>query len=217
MLRDNCPDTGCGIKVYWREAFLRLPFFTSMHRYLPALFQTYGYEVAYQPVNDRPRTVGVSKYNNLGRALVGIYDLFGVTWIRRPHQGAADRRGSAGEGGRSRSLRAGCGRAATAPEEAAATRADEATSCRRAGRRGNGIGRMGIFAELAQWWSKVSALDLAWLTIGLGGQVLFSARWIIQWLASERMKRSIVPEMFWYCSLIGGCWCWPTASTSASR
>jgi len=83
VLKDNCPDTGCGIKVYWREAFLRLPFFTSMHRYLPALFITYGHEVAYEPVNDRARTVGVSKYSNIGRALIGIYDLFGVTWLRR--------------------------------------------------------------------------------------------------------------------------------------
>jgi dolichol-phosphate mannosyltransferase len=83
VLKDNCPDTGCGIKVYWREAFLRLPFFTSMHRYLPALFITYGHEVAYEPVNDRARTIGVSKYNNLGRALVGIYDLIGVSWLRK--------------------------------------------------------------------------------------------------------------------------------------
>jgi dolichol-phosphate mannosyltransferase len=83
VLQDNCPDTGCGIKVYWREAFLRLPFFTSMHRYLPALFLTYGHEVAYLPVNDRPRQAGRSKYNNLGRALIGLYDLFGVTWLRR--------------------------------------------------------------------------------------------------------------------------------------
>jgi len=83
VLKDQCPDTGCGIKVYWREAFVRLPFFTSMHRYLPALFLTYGYEVAYEPVNDRPRTVGSSKYNNLNRALVGLYDLVGVTWLRR--------------------------------------------------------------------------------------------------------------------------------------
>jgi dolichol-phosphate mannosyltransferase len=83
VLRDACPDTGCGIKVYWREAFLRLPFFTSMHRYLPALFQTYGHEVAYLAVNDRPRRAGVSKYNNLGRALIGLYDLVGVTWLRR--------------------------------------------------------------------------------------------------------------------------------------
>jgi dolichol-phosphate mannosyltransferase len=83
VLQDECPDSGCGIKVYWREAFLRLPFFTSMHRYLPALFRTYGHEVAYLPVNDRPRLAGVSKYNNLNRALVGIYDLVGVTWLRR--------------------------------------------------------------------------------------------------------------------------------------
>jgi dolichol-phosphate mannosyltransferase len=83
VLKDDCPDTGCGIKVYWREVFLRLPFFTSMHRYMPALFQTYGYEVAYVPVNDRPRRVGISKYNNFNRALVGLYDLVGVTWLRR--------------------------------------------------------------------------------------------------------------------------------------
>ena len=83
ILDDKCPDTGCGIKVYWREAFLRLPFFTSMHRYLPALFITYGHDVAYVPVNDRPRQAGVSKYNNIGRALIGIYDLVGVTWLRR--------------------------------------------------------------------------------------------------------------------------------------
>ncbi len=83
VLKDDCPDTGCGIKVYWREAFVRLPFFTSIHRYLPALFQTYGYAVAYEPVNDRPRIAGQSKYTNLGRALIGIYDLFGVAWLRR--------------------------------------------------------------------------------------------------------------------------------------
>ncbi len=83
VLKDDCPDTGCGIKVYWREVYLRLPFFTSMHRYLPALFQTYGHEVAYVSVNDRQRLAGVSKYNNLNRAVVGLYDLFGVTWLRR--------------------------------------------------------------------------------------------------------------------------------------
>lgn len=83
VLRDDCPDTGCGIKVYWREAFLRLPYFTSMHRYLPALFLSYGHEVAYVPVNDRPRLAGQSKYNNIGRALIGLYDLFGVSWLRR--------------------------------------------------------------------------------------------------------------------------------------
>lgn len=83
ILKDDCPDTGCGIKVFWREAFVKLPFFTSIHRYLPALFQTYGYKTVFLPVNSRERQAGVSKYNNLNRALVGIYDLFGVTWLRR--------------------------------------------------------------------------------------------------------------------------------------
>jgi dolichol-phosphate mannosyltransferase len=100
VLRDNCPDTGCGIKVYWREAFLLLPFFTSMHRYLPALFITYGHQVAYQPVNDRPRQAGVSKYNNLSRALVGLYDLVGVSWLRRRTRvpEIAERQGPASQG-----------------------------------------------------------------------------------------------------------------------
>lgn len=83
VLRDDCPDTGCGIKVYWRDVFLRLPFFTSMHRYLPFLFQTYGYRAAFGNVNDRDRMAGTSKYTNFGRAFVGMYDLIGVTWLAR--------------------------------------------------------------------------------------------------------------------------------------
>ncbi len=83
LLQDNCPDTGCGTKVYWREAFLRLPFFSGIHRYLPALFQSLGYQCEYVPVNDRPRESGVSKYNNFSRALTGLYDLFGVLWLRK--------------------------------------------------------------------------------------------------------------------------------------
>lgn len=83
VLADGCPDTGCGIKVYHRDAYLALPYFTSMHRYLPAFFITYGHEVAYEPVNDRPRLRGVSKYTNLGRALIGLYDLVGVSWLRK--------------------------------------------------------------------------------------------------------------------------------------
>ncbi|HXG77714.1 MAG TPA: glycosyltransferase family 2 protein [Methyloceanibacter sp.] len=83
VLADGCPDTGCGIKLYARDAFLELPFFTSMHRYLPALFLTYGHEIAYESVNDRPRLRGASKYTNLGRALIGLYDLVGVSWLRK--------------------------------------------------------------------------------------------------------------------------------------
>jgi dolichol-phosphate mannosyltransferase len=81
--KDNCPDSGCGIKVYWREAYLRLPFFSSMHRFMPTLFLAAGYRVAYEPVNDRPRLAGASKYTNFGRMLTGLYDLVGVVWLRK--------------------------------------------------------------------------------------------------------------------------------------
>ncbi len=63
--------------------FIRLPFFTSMHRYLPMLFRVYGFETAVRPVNDRPRMAGVSKYTNFGRLMIAIYDLIGVIWLRR--------------------------------------------------------------------------------------------------------------------------------------
>lgn len=81
LLRDATPDTGCGIKLFEREAFLDLPYFDHMHRYLPALMQRAGWQTVSVPVNHRHRTAGVSKYTNLGRALVGIKDLLGVAWL----------------------------------------------------------------------------------------------------------------------------------------
>ena len=46
--------------------------------------------------------------------------------------------------------------------------------------------------------------DHIWLAIGLLGQGIFSARFIVQWLISEREKRSVIPVAFWYLSLLGG-------------
>ena len=83
LLRDDTPDTGCGIKLFEREAFLDLPYFDHMHRYLPALMQRAGWKTVSVPVNHRARGAGVSKYNNLNRALVGIADLRGVAWLIR--------------------------------------------------------------------------------------------------------------------------------------
>ena len=77
--RVNRQDSG--IKLFERDAFLDLPYFDHMHRYLPALVQRAGWETVSVPVNHRHRTAGVSKYNNLGRAVVGIRDLFGVAWL----------------------------------------------------------------------------------------------------------------------------------------
>lgn len=81
LLRDETPDTGCGIKLIDREAFLRLPYFDHMHRFIPALIQRHKGRMIVQPVNHRPRGAGVSNYGNLDRALVGILDLFGVWWL----------------------------------------------------------------------------------------------------------------------------------------
>jgi len=59
-------------------------------------------------------------------------------------------------------------------------------------------------AKLAAWWASVSTTELIWLTVGFVAQLMFSMRFILQWLASERAKKSIVPEVFWYFSLAGG-------------
>lgn len=85
LLRDATPDTGCGIKLFERAAFLDLPAFNHMHRYLPALFQGIGHRTLSVPVGHRPRTSGQSNYSNLGRLKVAFADLAGVTWLlRRP-------------------------------------------------------------------------------------------------------------------------------------
>ena len=91
LLRDDTPDTGCGIKLFERAAFLDLPYFDHMHRYLPALMQRAGWRTLSVPVSHRSRTSGVSKYTNLRRALVGIADLRGVAWlIRRSRRTTVD-------------------------------------------------------------------------------------------------------------------------------
>jgi dolichol-phosphate mannosyltransferase len=83
MLKDQTPDTGCGLKLIERAAFLRLPYFDHMHRFIPALIQRHNGRMITHPVNHRHRTSGVSKYGNLDRALVGILDLIGVWWLIR--------------------------------------------------------------------------------------------------------------------------------------
>ncbi|TPE52640.1 glycosyltransferase family 2 protein [Amaricoccus solimangrovi] len=83
LLRDGTRDTGCGLKLFDRAAFLRLPYFDHMHRYLPALFARDGWKILHVDVAHAARHAGKSNYANLGRALVGVYDLFGVMWLIR--------------------------------------------------------------------------------------------------------------------------------------
>lgn len=83
LLKDEADDTGCGIKVFTREAFLRLPYFDHIHRYIPALMIREGYAIEFCDVGHRNRQFGVSKYTNFGRLIVSISDLRGVIWLRK--------------------------------------------------------------------------------------------------------------------------------------
>ncbi|HUK58634.1 MAG TPA: glycosyltransferase family 2 protein [Stellaceae bacterium] len=83
LLGDATVDTGCGLKVLRREAFLELPFFDHCHRFLPALVLRGGGRVVSVPVNHRPRAGGRSNYGVFDRLWVGIVDLLGMMWLMR--------------------------------------------------------------------------------------------------------------------------------------
>jgi len=83
LLRDNTPDTGCGLKLFKRDTFLALPHFDHMHRFLPALVLRSGGQIACVEVNHRPRVHGKSNYGLHNRLWVGIVDMFGVMWLQR--------------------------------------------------------------------------------------------------------------------------------------
>ncbi|HTQ77079.1 MAG TPA: glycosyltransferase family 2 protein [Burkholderiales bacterium] len=83
LLGDATPDTGCGLKLVRRAAYLELPYFDHMHRFIPALVQRDGGATRVVEVGHRPRTRGRSNYGVLDRLWVGIVDLAGVMWLRR--------------------------------------------------------------------------------------------------------------------------------------
>ena len=83
LLNDEADDTGCGLKVFRRQAFLDLPYFDHIHRYIPALMLREGYKIEFADVNHRAREFGQSKYTNFGRLKVSIADLRGVIWLRK--------------------------------------------------------------------------------------------------------------------------------------
>ncbi len=83
LLQDGTPDTGCGLKLFRRAAFLELPHFDHIHRFLPALFIRAGGHVISVPVRHHSRSHGASHYGTWDRLKVGIVDLFGVAWLQR--------------------------------------------------------------------------------------------------------------------------------------
>ncbi len=82
LLGDDADDTGCGLKAFRRDAFLRLPYFDHIHRYLPALMIREGYQNLYLDVDHRHRETGQSKYTNWGRLMASLSDLLGVMWLK---------------------------------------------------------------------------------------------------------------------------------------
>lgn len=82
LLGDDADDTGCGLKAFRRDAFLRLPYFDHLHRYLPALMIREGYRNQYLDVGHRHRETGHSKYTNWGRLRASVSDVAGVMWLK---------------------------------------------------------------------------------------------------------------------------------------
>src|SRR5262245_7612351 len=60
------------------------------------------------------------------------------------------------------------------------------------------------WTQLVQWWLTTPTTELIWIGIGLTAQLMFSMRFLVQWVATERSAASIIPETFWYFSFFGG-------------
>ena len=90
LLKDGATDSGCGLKAFRRDAYLTLPYFDHIHRFLITMMIREGYDVRFVSVNHRPRLHGQSKYTNFRRMLVSIHDLLGVRWLQRRFRGRTD-------------------------------------------------------------------------------------------------------------------------------
>ncbi len=82
MTHDGMQDTGCPLKVMRTDYARRVPFFTGMHRFLPALFQLQGARVMQVPVHHYPRVAGVSKYHLRNRLVAPFVDCFAYRWMK---------------------------------------------------------------------------------------------------------------------------------------
>lgn len=83
MTHDGVADTGCPLKILRTDYAKRIPFFTGMHRFLPALIQLQGAQVKQIPVRHFPRVAGYSKYNLWNRLLGPFKDCFAYRWMKK--------------------------------------------------------------------------------------------------------------------------------------
>lgn len=83
MTKDDAQDTGCPLKVLHTEYAQRMPFFTGMHRFMPALLLLEGEATKQVVVNHFPRIAGVAKYNLWNRLLSPFMDCFAYRWMKK--------------------------------------------------------------------------------------------------------------------------------------
>lgn len=91
LLKDCTPDTGCGLKAFYKQTFTELPCFDHMHRFLPALIRMQGGEIISVEVNHRERRHGKSNYGTMDRLWAGLIDLMGVYWLCLRTRNISDR------------------------------------------------------------------------------------------------------------------------------
>jgi glycosyltransferase involved in cell wall biosynthesis len=82
ITRDGIEDTGCPLKIMRTDYARRMPLFTGMHRFLPALIQLQGGRVKQVPVRHFPRTAGQSKFNIGNRLVAPFIDCFAFRWMK---------------------------------------------------------------------------------------------------------------------------------------
>jgi dolichol-phosphate mannosyltransferase len=82
LLNDSTPDTGCGLKIFPKITFMKLPYFDHMHRYLPALIKPVGGHIEIAEVSHHDRKHGISNYGMWGRLFADLIDMVGVMWLQ---------------------------------------------------------------------------------------------------------------------------------------
>lgn len=83
MTNDGVQDTGCPLKVLHTDYARRIPFFTGMHRFIPALILLQNGRIKQVPVRHYPRVAGVSKYHLWNRLVSPFLDCFAYRWMRK--------------------------------------------------------------------------------------------------------------------------------------
>lgn len=85
LLHDDIKDTGCPLKILKTEAAKKIPFFTGIHRLIPALVNIGSGKIIQVPIRHSPRVAGVAKYNFRNRLIAPFFDLLAVKWMEKRH------------------------------------------------------------------------------------------------------------------------------------